>query len=411
MCGKTIMTKRRVLLVNNSVYLPGEGGYKRTMYMFDMMRSLGYPVTLVTGDFNHYQKKKRDIKQFKTKYPDYSDIIFLHMPEYNKNISIKRYYAEKYWAYEFKKWFKEHAANFDVVFFSDADYILPVNSICERYGVKKIIDIRDLRPEAFHVVVKNEVLYRILFFPMKLKVDRAYSCADEFVSVSQEYLSRGLQANTKSKNPAVVYLGSTLDKFYSGCSLYSNEYYKPKNEIWVTYAGTIGQSYDIDTIVRAAQRIQEKGYKDIRFKILGQGPDEDRVKLLADKLQCRNIEFVGFLPYERMAAFLSKSDYAINAIKKNASQSIINKVADYLAAGIPMLNGCECKEQQEMVSKYNIGLNYKAEDDLSLADALITLFSDPFLTQKMGNNAKELALVKFDRKKSYQQILKIIDEV
>ena len=403
--------KRRVLLVNNSVYLPGEGGYKRTMYMYDMMKRMGYPVTLVTGDFNHYKKAKRNIEQFKQDYPDYSDIVFLHMPEYKKNISLKRYYSEKYWSHQFNVWFKQNAHNFDVVFFSDIDYNLPVDKICNKHGVKKVVDIRDLRPEAFRVVVKNELLYKILFFPMKCKANKAYSCADEFVAVSQEYLDRGLQANTKSKNPAVVYLGSTLEKFFDGVEKYSDEIVKPQDEIWVTYAGTLGESYDLITLIDAAKKLEGCYDGRVRVKILGQGPDEEKLKKYCSNINSQNIEFVGFLPYEKMAAYLTKSDITINAIKKNASQSIINKVADYLASGKPMLNSCTCKEQQDMIDDYKVGLNYEAENSDSLVDAICRLIDNKEMSEEYGNNAKKLALEKFDRRTSYLEILKRIDEV
>lgn len=403
--------KRRVLLVNNSVYLPGEGGYKRTMYMFDMMRRMGYPVTLVTGDFNHYKKKSRNIESFRNDYPEYSDIVFLHMPTYTKNISLKRYYSEKYWSREFKKWFMKHAGEYDVVFFSDIDYILPVEKKCSETGIKKIVDIRDLRPEAFHVVVKNDFLYKVMFWPMKKKADRAYACADELVAVSQEYLNRGLLVNHKAKEPKVVYIGSTLNRFWNGIEEYANEIEKKNGEIWVTYAGTLGESYDLETLIYAAKELLKNNRTNIKIKILGQGPDEDKLKKLKERISATNVEFVGFLPYEKMAAFLSKSDMTVNAIKRNASQSIINKVSDYFAAGIPMLNGCCCKEQQEMVEKYMVGLNYEPEDPLSLANCINELSINKELVKTMGDNARELALEKFDRQKSYMDILKTIDEV
>lgn len=403
--------KRRVLLVNNVVYLPGEGGYKRTMFMYDMMKRLGYPVTLVTGDFNHYKKSVRDVEKFKKDYPDYSDIVFLHMPKYKKNISLKRYFSEKYWSSKFNKWFKINAKNFDVVFFSDIDYNLPVDKICIKHGIKKIVDIRDLRPEAFKVVVKNDLLYRILFFPMKLKANKAYACADEFVSVSKEYLDRGLSANSKSQNPAVVYLGSTLERFFEGVEKYSGEISKPEGEFWVSYAGTLGESYDLFTLIEAAKKLESIYGSKIKVKILGQGPDEEKLKKYTKKIDAKNVEFIGFLPYEKMAAFLCASDVTVNAIKKNASQSIINKVADYFAAGIPMLNSCTCQEQRDMVDDYQVGINYEAEDAESLTETICKLVEDPILCKKYGENAKKLALEKFDRRTSYLEILKRIDEV
>lgn len=404
-------SKRRVLLVNNVIYLPGEGGYKRTMFMLDMMKNMGYEVTLITGDFNHYKKEARDIEKFRRDYPEYEHIEFLHMPVYKKNVSFKRIYSEKYWAREFKKWLKKNIDRFDVIFFSDIDYNLPVDKICNDHHVKKIIDIRDLRPEVFRVIVKNELLYKIIFFPMKLKADKAYACADELVAVSQEYLDRGLQANRKSKNPVVVYLGSTLDKFFAGVEKYSSEIEKPTGEKWVTYAGTLGESYDLFTLIDAAKIIQKQGRENVRFKILGQGPDEEKLREYAEANNVNNIDWIGFQPYEKMAAYLCKSDITVNALKKNASQSIINKVADYFAAGIPILNGSSCREMQEMVTKYNVGYNYEAEDAKSLSESMIQLLDNPEQCAFFGANAKKLALEKFDRRKSYLDILKLIDEV
>ena len=113
---------------------------------------------------------------------------------------------------------------------------------------------------------------------MKLKANKAYACADEFVSVSKEYLDRGLSANKKSQNPAVVYLGSTLERFFEGVEKYSAEIVKPEGEIWVSYAGTLGESYDLFTVVDAAKKLESVCGSKIKFKILGQGPDEEKLK-------------------------------------------------------------------------------------------------------------------------------------
>ena len=59
---------KKVLFINSAIYLPGEGGYKRSLYLFDLMKSLKYDVTLLTSDFNHYSKEKRDIEKFYREY-------------------------------------------------------------------------------------------------------------------------------------------------------------------------------------------------------------------------------------------------------------------------------------------------------------------------------------------------------
>lgn len=407
------MSKKRVLMISSAIYLPGEGGYKRELFLFDLMRENGYEVIFVTTDFNHYAKKKRNIEEFYRLYPDYRNIKFLHVSPYKKNISIKRLYAEKQWAKEVVKWIYKNIDKFDVIYgeMPDIDANIQIRKICDKYNKKFIIDIRDLRPEAYHVLIKNDFLYKLLTYRITKKADRAYACADELVAVSKEYLERGLKTNTRSKRPRVVYLGATLERFFNGVNVYSNNIVKGEEEIWIIYAGTLGSSYDLMTLIKAAGRIEKEGHYHIRFKILGQGPDEFIFHKYVKDNDIHIVDFLGFQPYEKMAAYLCKSDITVNAVKKNASQSIINKVADYFAAGIPMLNSCTCKEQLEMVEMYKVGLNYEPENVKDLISKIHILVENPQLRIECGHNARKLALEKFDRRKTHLDILKLIDEI
>ena len=400
-------------MICNAMYLPGEGGYKRELFLFDLMKSEGYDVRFVTTDFNHYAKKVRNIEQFYHDYPNYKDINFVHVPSYKKNISLKRIYSEKVWAKAVVKWIEDHIDEFDVIYgeMPDIDVNIKIRKICDKYNKKFIIDIRDLRPEAYHVLIKNDALYRMLTYVTKVRADKAYACADELVAVSQEYLDRGLQTNKRSKHPLVVYLGATLDRFYAGVSKYSTDIKKQDGETWIIYAGTLGSSYDLITLLDAAKKIENERTEKIKFKVLGQGPDEEILKRYVNDRKIGNVDFLGFQPYEKMAAYLCKSDITINAVKKNASQSIINKVADYFAAGIPMLNSCLSKEQIDMVNDYRVGLNYEPENTDDLVKKIEVLLDNPELCREFGANAKQLALDKFYREKTHRQILKLIDEI
>lgn len=408
---KGIMEKT-VVLVNRAMYLPGEGGYKRTMYLYDMMRKMGHNPILLTSDFNHYSKKPRDVDKFRAEYPEYSDIVFLHTRTYSKNISLQRKLAENDWKEAVKRWISENSDHTDAVMLSmpDMDTILAVNKICKKKGIDVIIDVRDLRPEAFKVLLKNELLYKVATYPMKLKADKAYACADILFAVSEEYLNRGDVEESKARIKKAIYIGAVLDKFDAGVRRYEKDITKPVDEIWLIYAGTLGTSYDLVTVIDAVNILKEKKYdgKRLKFIVLGQGPDRDALATHARETGATNVEFVGFVEYEKMAAYLSKSDVTINAIKRRASQSIINKVADYFSAGIPMLNGCVCKEQLDMVDDYRVGLNYEPENTESLVDALDKLLDQPELRKEMGRNARKLAEEKFDREKTYREIIDCI---
>ena len=404
---------RKVLFINSSIYLPGEGAYKRTLYLFDMMKRRGYNVTLLTGDFNHYNKKKRNVESFYKNHPEYTDIIMLHKMKYKRNISFMRYLSDYKFAYDSFVWVKKNIKKYDVLYLNMPNMyaIKKISPICKKYRIPMVIDIRDLYPEAMKIFLKNELIYKILTFPMKKSANKAYACADEFVAVSKEYLERGLSVNTKVKRPTVVYIGASLERFDEGVKKYSTSIKKSSDEFWLAYVGTIGVSYDLLTVIKAVEKLKKEKKLNVRFKILGQGPQEEELKNYVKRNNIDNIDFMGFMSYEKMAAYLSKCDVMINCIKKNASQSIINKVADYFASGKPVLNSCKNEEMKWLISHYKTGYNYEAENEESFIEKVLCLYNNAAYRELSGSNSRKLAEEKFDRKNSYKEIIKIIDNV
>ena len=400
-------------MINSAVYLPGEGGYKRSMYLFDLMRKMGYDVTLLTGDFNHYSKQVRNVEEFRRKYSEYSGIQILHKMPYKRNISLIRYMSDRVFSRVAAKWIIQHINEFDVVYTSMPymDIINHISKTCHKKRIPIIVDVRDLHPEALRVVLKKEWLYRICTFFMKKRADKAYASADELLAVSKEYLDRGKKVNPNTPNPTVVYIGAALDRFDDGVERYSSEIIKPKDEVWITYAGTIGASYDLDTVIVAVSKIQKIYGINLRFKILGQGPDEYRLKELIVQQKIENVDFLGFMAYEKMAAYLSKSDITVNCIKKKASQSIINKVADYFACGKPVMNSCLNEEMRWLINHFETGVNYEAENIDEFVKKFIYIFNDKEKMNQYGVNARSLAEKRFNRANSYKAIIEVIDNV
>lgn len=400
---------KRVLFVNSTVYLPGEGGYKRTMYLLDMMIQRGYECTLITSDFNHYTKTTRDVLAFRQKYPSYCrSIQILHKIPYTGNITFGRLLSDVVYETKVAAWMKANCDKFDVIFVSDQEAVLRIAKIIKNKPIALIIDIRDLFPEAMRVVIRNNILYNLLTYPFKNRADRVYARADELVAVSREYLNRGLKTNTKSKHPQVVYIGATLSRFDSGVDEFIDTIEKLDDEFWLTYAGTLGASYDIKTVIMACKMLKDAGVN-VVFKVLGHGPEEGGFKKYAAEIGASNIEFLGFMDYSKMAAYLHKSDAVVNCIKRGASQSIINKVADYFASGRPTLNSCRNEEMCWLIDHFKTGLNYEAQNPDDLIEKIMRLYKDVELRQEYGDNARHLALERFDRERSYSRIIEMIE--
>lgn len=96
----------------------------------------------------------------------------------------------------------------------------------------------------------------------------------------------------------------------------------------------------LDVLIEAARIVQDRGREDIRFVLMGDGPEKPRLRAMAQRLQLRNIEFRDPLPKARVPAALVAADAFvlmleyIPVFKYGISP---NKLFDYLAASRPIV--------------------------------------------------------------------------
>ena len=240
--------------------------------------------------------------------------------------------------------------------------------------------------------------------------ETVYKNADAVIGTSDEYTNRAFQ-NRKCNIPyQTVYVGCDLDKFDGGVKKFSSSIEKKEEEFWVSYAGSIGTSYDIKTLVQAAKEIEKRGYENIKFKIMGTGPLLEEIKRLVSELNCKNVSLMGYVEYPRMAAYLSKSDVTVNSFVKGAPQSIVNKIGDYLASGCVMINTLENDEFVAMVDREKFGVNVEPENVKVLADAVEKFYWDKRLCEEMGKTARAFGEDRFSVSKSYRRMIDMVEE-
>jgi glycosyltransferase involved in cell wall biosynthesis len=112
-----------------------------------------------------------------------------------------------------------------------------------------------------------------------------------------------------------------------------------------------------------------------------------------------------------MAAYLTKSEVALNSFIKGAPQSIANKVGDYLASGSAVFNTLENDVAKSLIDSNEVGINIEAEDVEVLKKAILYFYENREITSKMGENARKLCEKRFDRKTSYQEIISMAESL
>lgn len=401
---------KRIAVITMGVKLNNENGYTRFRFLSEFLTEKGYQVDLITTTFQHWAKEQRDIA--KTVAEDYPfRLRFIKEPGYKKNIDLKRIISHRIAAKNLKTMLEEDG-NYDLIYceIPPNDVALAAAKYAKKHGIPFVVDVNDLWPEAMHMVIDIPVISSILFSPLLRDAEKTYRLCSGVVGTSDEYANRPFKKEERDIPRRTVYVGNDLKTFDEGAAEHMDEIRKGAGEFWVTYAGTIGTSYDIRTMILAADYLKKKGYDRICMKILGGGPLKEELEELAGTL-AGNVEFVGYAPYEKMAAYLKKSDILVNSFVKKAPQSIVTKIGDYLAAGKPMINTCSSPEFRAKVEADGFGINVEAEDRILLADGIVELYEDEEKRAVMGQKARQIAQEQFDRPHSYNAIVELIESL
>ncbi|WP_350019931.1 glycosyltransferase family 4 protein [Priestia flexa] len=396
-----------ILIIAHFTQAPGEPGNGRFWYISDMLADKGYNVEMITTKFSHRTKKQRTLTDQQLNQLKYK-MTLLNEGGYKKNVSIKRFYSHYTFGKNLKKYLNARKKP-DMIYCAvpslDAAYVAAYYA--NENNIKFVIDIQDLWPEAFKMVFNKPFISDFVFYPMNRKANYIYNSADNVIAVSQTYVNRALSINKGIEKGLSVFLGTELSYFDKFAE--ENKVNKPLEEIWLAYIGTLGHSYNLNIVIDALSILKDKGIQNIKFIVMGDGPLKSKFQDYAKEKKAY-VEFTGRLNYAEMVGILGSCDLAVNPIKSNSAGSIINKVGDYAAAGIPVLNTQESDEYKNLIEKYNAGFNCNNDNPQDLASKLLLLYKEEALRHEMGRNNRRLANDRFDRSITYNKILELLND-
>jgi len=399
-----------ILIIAPFTNLPGEEGFNRFRYIAKGLTEQGHKITLITSNFSHINKKFRNNNRILSIDVNYK-IILLKETGYKKNIGLDRVKSHISFGRNLNKYLKNLSNKPDIVYC--AYPTMGAAFVAGRYAklnnIYFILDVQDIWPESIKCAINlPEKIVDLLIYPFTLFANRIYSMADYTIGVSKTYVDRAKKANKNSKKYLTVYIGTDLE-YFDRCK---NSFYieKPKKEFWVIYIGTLGYSYDVKTCIKTIAILNKAGFNNIKFMVIGKGPFEQTLRKYAKDLKAM-VVFMGYLMYDEMTSYLIKSDIAVNAISKRSKGSITNKICDYLAAGLPILNSSRNNEFMKIVVDYKLGFNYMPGNCEELEKYIKVLYNDRNKRLRLGKNARKLAERYFNRKNTYKKIYELIEKI
>ena len=390
-----------VIIANFCGDLNGQGN-NRFLYLAKLLAG-DNAVELITSDFDHGTKHRREAVG---EHP--FRLTLLHESGYPKNVCLKRFASHRVWGRSVADYLKTRKTP-DVIYCAVPSLSAPLAAAeyCRAKGVPFLIDVQDLWPEAFQMVLNVPVVSDLAFLPFRVMADRIYRQADGVAAVSESYCQRALRVNRKCREGRVVFLGTRLADFDANAAAHPVAD-KPVEELWLGYCGTLGSSYDLTVVFDALALLERRGVTPPRFIVMGDGPRRAEFQRQAAEKGV-DARFTGMLPYGQMCGLLSACDLVVNPISRGAAQSIINKHADYAASGKPVVSTQESPEYRALVEEYRMGVNCPSGDAGAVADALERLMGDAALRREMGANARRCAEERFDRERSYRELTELIE--
>lgn len=159
----------------------------------------------------------------------------------------------------------------------------------------------------------------------------------------------------------------------------------------VSFAGVIGYSQDLDTVIETANYHRES--KNILFLIVGDGVEKERLQEKVKNLKLTNVMFLPMQPKDKYEMLIAASDVCLVNLHKEVKTPVVpSKLLSIMAAGRPVLASLPLQgDAPKIINESGCGICVGAGDASGLAKALSQLAADEQLRNTCGKKGREYA--------------------
>lgn len=169
------------------------------------------------------------------------------------------------------------------------------------------------------------------------------------------------------------------------------------NKFVVSFAGTMGISQGIVSVVEAGQYL--KDYPNILLLLVGGGIEKELAVQRSLELGLGNVKFLPMQPREVYPRILDSSDVCLVTLRKDIKTPVIpSKILSIMAAGRPVLASMPLQgDAPELIREAQAGLCVEPENPQALAAGILQLYQDSETANLMGSNGRRYAEEHFSR--------------
>ena len=369
--------------------LPAEG-YRKQRYwlMAEAFLRAGHRVVYWTSDFSHARKGKRE--EGRAGREEDIEVRLIPTFPYSKNVSLARIRSHRAYARDWKRLAldsgnrtieqseQSEQSNKPSLIISSCPTLSAAAAALEighALDAKVVIDVQDAWPETFERLAPKglRVLAKLALTPLRLKARRISREADLVTGVCDAY-----RELTGRSDYWRAYLGIEAE---GDCpSSRHEDAAGAADAVRLVYAGGLGKTYDLKTLVAAVEANRE-----MTLDVAGFGDFS---------CACPRVKFHGMLSAEDLRKLYATCDIGVIPMNDDSGVGLPNKIFDYAAAGLGIVSSLS-GESAAILKKYGCGTTYNPGDVASLTAAIRQA------TALASGASRTMCAAEFDARKIY----------
>jgi len=381
-----------------SAYDQPHGHSSRTFWYASELAKRGHKVTMLTNSYCHFTHV--DVRTFCEKWKieqiDGVRVVWLKTISYEGN-NWKRAVNMLLNAFRCRQFSRQKNEHPDIIVGPSVPILtgLAASCVAKRKNAAFIYEVRDIWPQALVDLGKIKsggFVEKILKMIEKSLYMRSFHIVSALPYAYRHIAKFGIDKKKITWIPNGVDLEpfeniKQYDGGMPGC-------------ITVLYIGRFAAGHDVETILACAAILKGEYAEKIKFVIVGDGPNKDKIFEKAEKENLNNVEFQSMVPKSEVASKCALADILIASIQNISIFKYginLNKLYDYFASGRPVI--LAANTPNDPVTDSGAGITVAAEDPVLMAQAIVNIFNmSPSERAVMGQRAKEYASQYYDKR-------------
>ena len=270
--------------------------------------------------------------------------------------------------------------------------MVPLALILKAFSKKtKIIyDMHENYPEALKYFDKKGIQKIIKNYKFAAYIDKfCIKYSDRIITVIEENRDRLIE-NGVNANKVFVVSNVADTKYFDNVDTDGSIEEKYKSKFILLYTGTVSPERGLETPVKAISLLKEK-IKQIYLLIIGDGNSVIPLNKMIESLNIEQyVELKSWVGHQNLKKYFRAANVCIIPQPYNdyINTTIPHKLFEYMAQSKPVIVS-DAKPLKRIVEETGSGLVFKSSDEISFAEHVLKIYSDPGSFGENGRIAVE----------------------